>query len=425
VIVDFTVENFRSIKEEQVFSMYADKKPKHHAGNISYIENEIGLLKTTAIYGANASGKTNLILAFDALKYLAVESGDLKDGDEIEAYEPYRLSRSTVEEPTNFEIEFYVKNIRYQYQVTFNLNSIFFEKLDIFRTAKASNIFTRNSPTDWKSVKFGDSYKGGKKQFAFFANNTYLSKAGNSPESPELMRDVYNHLRKDLISILIERSVSILDWEKKAGYKDVVNAFLSKADLGINSFDFVKRDIPSDLEFPEHIPSEIKERFIREFSKKEVFFHQSDFGELVEFDKDLESRGTNKLFQLVPFFTMILSQGATALIDEIEASLHPHIAELMIKLFNDPTVNINNAQLIFTTHDMSLMSQDVLRKDQVYLSDKTPESGTQFLCLESFDSSLKDSSPFAKWYNEGRLGGIPAINYKEISDSLKKVLSRA
>jgi len=425
VIVDFTVENFRSIKEEQIFSMYAEKKPKHHAGNISYIESELGLLKTTAIYGSNASGKTNLILALDALKYLAIESGDLKDGDEIESYEPYKLSKSTIDEPTNFEIEFYVKKIRYIYQVTFNSHNIIFEKLDVFKTSKPSNIFTRNSPVDWKSVKFGDSYKGGKKQFAFFANNTYMSKAGNSPESPELMRDVYNYLRKDLITFLTDRSVALFDWEKNAGYKDVVNAFLSKADLGISNFDFVKRDIPGDLEFPENIPSEIKERFIREFSKKEVFFHQSDFGELVEFDKDLESRGTNKLFQLVPFFTMVLSQGASLFIDEIEASLHPHLAELVIKLFNDPTVNIHNAQLIFTTHDMSLMSQDVLRKDQVYLSNKTPENGTQYLCLESFDKSLKDSSPFAKWYNEGRLGGIPEINYKGISDSLKEVLRSA
>jgi AAA15 family ATPase/GTPase len=425
VIVDFTVENFRSIKDEQIFSMYADKKPKHHAGNIAYIDDEIGLLKTTAIYGANASGKTNLILAFDALKDLIVDSGDWKDGDGIETYEPYKLSKNTVEAPTNFEIEFYVEKVRYQYQVKFNSNDILFEKLDIYKTVKASNIFTRSDPTDWKSVKFGDSYKGGKRQFAFFSNNTYLSKAGNSPESPKLIRDIYNYFRRNLLTILTERSVALFDWEKRAGYKNVMNAFLSKADLGISSFDFVKTEIPEELSFPEHIPAEIREKFINEFSKKEVFFHKSDFGELVEFDKELESRGTNKLFQLVPFFTMVLNEGASVFIDEIEASLHPHIAELVIKLFNDATVNINNAQLIFTTHDMSLMSQDVLRKDQVYLSAKTPETGTKLLCLETFDSSLKDSSPFAKWYNEGRLGGIPEINYKEISDSLKEVLIRA
>lgn len=425
MIVDFTVENFRSIKEEQIFSMYADKKPKHHAGNIFYINDEIGLLKTTAIYGANASGKTNLILAFNALKDLIVDSGDWKDGDGIKVYEPYKLSKNTVVAPINFEIEFYVKKARYQYQVKFDSNNILFEKLDLFKTAKSSNIFTRNSPTDWKLVKFGDSYKGGKRQFAFFSNNTYLSKAGNNPESPELIRDVYNYFRKNLLTILAERSIALVDWEKESGYIDVVNAFLSKADLGISKFDFVKRELPNELSLPEDLPSEIKEQIISEFSKKAVFFHKSDFGELVEFDKELESRGTNKLFQLVPFFTMVLNEGASLFIDEIEASLHPHIAELVIKLFNDPTVNINNAQLIFTTHDISLMSQNILRKDQVYLSDKTPETGTKLLCLEAFDSSLKDSSPFAKWYNEGRLGGIPEINYKEISDSLKEALSRA
>ena len=425
MIVDFTIENFRSIKDEQLFSMHADKKPKHHAGNISYIDDEIGLLKTTAIYGANASGKTNLILAINALKDLIVHSGDLKDGEVIESYEPYKLSKSTVEAPTNFDIEFFVEKVRYQYQVKFDSHNIFFEKLDVFKTAKASNIYTRNSATDWKSVKFGDSYKGGKKQFAFFSNNAYLSKAGNSPESPKLIREVYNYFRKNIISILTERNVSLFDWEKKAGYRNVVNSFLSKADLGIDSFDFVKKELPSDLQFPDDLPSEIKDKFIREFTKQEVFFHKSDFEELVPFDKDLESRGTNKLFQLVPFFTMVFCEGSSLFIDEIEASLHPHIAELVIKLFNDPTVNINNAQLIFTTHDMSLMSQDILRKDQVYLSAKTPEKGTQYMCLEAFDNSLKDSSPFAKWYNEGRLGGIPEINYREISDSLKKVLSRA
>jgi AAA15 family ATPase/GTPase len=425
VIVDFTVENFRSIKKEQLFSMYADKKLKHHAGNISYIANEIGILKTTAIYGANASGKTNLILAIEALKSLVVDSGGLKDGEVIKSYEPYKLSKSTIEAPTNFEIEFFFKKIRYQYQIKFNSKNITFEKLDVFKTTKASNIFTRNSATDWKSVKFGDSYKGGKKKFAFFSNNAYLSKAGNSPESPELIRDVYTYFRRNLLTILTDRNFSLFHWEQNTGYKNVVNTFLSKADLGISKFDFVETELPSNINFPDDIPTEIKDGLIKQLSKKPVFFHKSDFGELVEFDTELESRGTKKIFELVPFFTMVLCQGTSLFIDEIEASLHPHIAELVIKLFNDPSVNINNSQLIFTTHDLSLMSQDILRKDQVYLTDKAPEKGTNLLCLESFDNSLKDSSPFSKWYNEGRLGGIPEINYKEIADSLKEVLSFA
>lgn len=425
MIVDFSATNYRSIKTEQLLSLYAENKSKHHIGNIAYVENDLGLLRTTAIYGANASGKTNLLLALDALKYLIVESGDLKEGDAITAYEPYLLSKETLEQPTRFEIEFYESNQRYRYEILFNEFNILFEKLDHFKTSKPSNIFTRTSPYDWKDVKFGDSYKGGKKQFAFFSNNSYISKAGNSPESPDFIRDIYNFFRKEVLVLRANHSVGILDWERQYGFSNVVDTFLGKADFGISNFKFEKGDLPEGVELPEGIPSELRERFIDQFSKKEMFYHKSDFGDLVAFDRSKESSGTVRLFKLIPFLTMVLKDGSVILIDEIELSLHPHIAELVIKLFNDPLVNIHNAQLIFTTHDMSLMSQNTLRKDQVYLSAKSPEGGTEYVSLDDFEGSLKDSSPFAKWYNEGRLGGIPEINYRDIADSIKEVFNDA
>jgi len=425
MIIEFTLKNFRSIKEEQVFSLYADKKPKHHAGNIAYFDEKIGVLKTTAIYGANASGKTNLIFAFEALKTLVVKSGDWKDGDLINVYEPHLLSNDTKNAPTRFEIEFFVKNDRFSYQVEFNEKNILFEKLDHFKTVKPSNMFTRNSPDDWRSVKFGDSYKGGKRQFSFFSNNTYFSKAGNSPESPPFMRELYNYFREGLITLSANESIGVLNWENKPGLKNVMNAFLCKADFGIKSFDFEKGDIPKELNFPDDMPSDIREEFTNEFSRKVIFHHKSDFGDLVPFERRMESRGTDRIFRLVPIFIMVFDVGATLFIDEIEASLHPHIAELIIKLFNDPTVNTNNAQLIFTTHNMSLMSQNVLRKDQVYLSMKSQDKGTEYMCLDDFDSSLKDSSPFAKWYDEGRFGGIPEINYRDISYAIKEAIEHA
>ncbi len=425
MIVDFSVENYRSIKSEQLLSFYSDNKPKHHMGNISYIEPEIGLLKTTAIYGSNASGKTNLLLALETLTKLITVSGDWKDGDRIDVYEPYLLSKSTLDKETTLEIEFYVKQQRYRYVIKFNSHQITYEKLDHYRTAKPSNIFTREDPKDWKNVKFGDSYKGGKKQFAFFENNSYLAKAGNSPESPEFIRDIYNFFRRDVITLQTNHRVGILDWEKKPGYSKVVDTFLGKADFGINNFKFDDVELPENFSFPEGMPAEFKERLAADFSKKETFFHKSDFNELVPFDKSMESRGTNRLFKLVPFFTMVLQNGSVLFVDEIEMSFHPHIAELIIKLFNDPTVNINNAQLIYTTHDMSLMSQEFMRKDQIYLSTKSPELGTEYINLEDFEGSLKDSSPFSKWYNEGRLGGIPEINYRDIADSMKEVISDA
>lgn len=420
VIIDFSIKNFRSIKSEQLLSMYAEKKPKHHAGNISYIEDNLGILRTCAIYGSNASGKTNVLLAFEALQSLIVESGDLKDGDPIKFYDPYLLSKNTRKAPTRFELEFYIDKERYIYQVEYNKEQILFEKLDFYPNSRPANIFTRNSADDWKSVKFGEYYRGGKKQIAFFANNSYLSKAGNTPDAPKLIRNIYNHFRKNYHIMLLNQNVGVFGWDENQATVKIINTFLQKIDLGIDKFSLEKDENVADVKFPKNLPEAIQEKLIKELSKKEIFFHPDEDGNLIQFNKDQESRGTNRLFKLLPFFIQILRDGAVLMIDEIEASFHPHVAELIVKLFNDPLVNKKNAQLIFTTHDLILMGSDTMRKDQIYLTEKDLETGTQLYCLDSYEATLKDTSPFAKWYDEGRLGAIPKINYRDISDAIKE-----
>lgn len=419
MIVDFTVENFRSIKEEQTLSLHAENKHKHHAGNITHFADGLGILKTSALYGSNAAGKTNLILAFEALLSLMTKSGDWKDGDDISCYEPYLLSKNTADKPTKLELEFYIKNVRYSYQVAYNKHDIVFEKLDFYPNSRIANLFTRESPDDWKSVKFGEYYKSGKKQIAFFSNNTYLAKAGNTPDSPEIIREIFKYFRKRSMTLLSNQTIGVLDWDDDIEAMSIVNTFLKKIDLGINKFEIEINNDVDDIPLPKEIPPEIRDRLLKEFSKREFFYHESDTGELVRFNAEKESSGTNRLFKMLPFFIKVLKEGAVLFVDEIESSFHPHIAELIIKLFNDPLVNKNDAQLIFTTHDLSLMSSKNMRKDQIYLASKTVEHGTQFDCLDSFDLTLKDNSPFSKWYDEGRLGAIPKIGYREISDSIK------
>ena len=422
MIIQFKIKNFRSIKNEQVLSFSAENKPKYHAGNISHIgDNKIGILKTCAIYGSNAAGKTNIILAFETLKILITESGDWKDGDPISCYEPYLLSKASVDQPINFEIEFYLDNIRYLYQVEFNKNEILFEKLDVYFSSRPANLFTRTSSDDWKAVKFGEYYKEGKKQIAFFPNNTYLSKAGNTADSPEVVRKIFNYFRKNTVTMMTNQMINLVNWETNEETSLIVNTFLKKVDLGINGFKIESKKLPEGLNLPSNIPTEIKDQILKELSKEAVFYHETDYGELARFTSNQESMGTTRLFQILPFVINILRKGSIAFIDEIEGSFHPHIAELLIKLFNDPLVNKNNAQLVFTTHDLSLMTSKTMRKDQIYLTKKDVEEGTTIDCLESYDLTLKDNSPFDKWYDEGRLGAIPTINYRDISDSIKKM----
>lgn len=425
MIIDFTVKNFRSIKKEQLLSMHAESKPKLHAGSITYTEDSIGILKTIAIYGSNASGKSNLILAFDALKTLILESGNWRDGDSINCYQPYLLSSETRNKPTEFEIEFYLNKMRYRYQILFDAKSILHEKLDQYITARPTNLFTRSSADDWRNVKFGDAYKGGKKQIAFFQNNSYLSKAGNTPDSPEIAREIFNYFRRQTETLLTSQSINILDWESNLLTRDAMNSFLKKADLGINRFEIETRELPSNIPFPENMPDELKNFLLSDLAKQECFYHESEDGSLIRFTSDMESSGTNRLFKLFPAFIEVLKDGSVIFIDEIENSFHPHIAELIIKLFNDPNVNVRNAQLIYTTHNLSLMSPTLMRKDQIYLTEKSKDNGSEYICLSDFDSSLKDNSPFAKWYDEGKLGGIPKINYSEITDKIRVAIKHA
>ena len=423
MIIDFSVENFRSFKSEQVLSMHADKKLRHHAGNLFCTKDDIYTVKTTAIYGSNASGKSNVLKALLALKTLIVDSGDWKDGDAINCYEPYLLSKYSKEKPTKFSIEFYLSKVRYQYDIEFDQLEIFHEKLSAFYSVKPSNLFTRDSSTDWKNVNFGERYKGGRRVIPFFANNSYLSKAGNSPDAPEVVKDIFNYFRRGFQVLTDSRRLRRLDPIDDPKQAKIMNALLKRADFGISHFEFESKKIDFDkvnINMPDDIPESLRSKLLQTLARTEYFYHEDDEGDLVKFERKLESMGTLKMFETFPMFLDTLLAGNVLVVDEIETSLHPHMAELLVKLFNDPLINKNGAQLIFTTHEMSLMTPDLMRKDQVYLVEKTVENGSELSSLEDFESSLKDNSPFAKWYDDGRLGGIPHINYHEISEAIKE-----
>lgn len=416
MIVELVVKNFRSIKDEQIISTYTTDKLTRHPENVAVMEGDVSPLKTCAFFGANASGKTNLIRALETLKQLITESDSWREGDNIPCYEPYLLDREMGNAPTFLEIEFFVKGTRYNYQIEFGKKEILSEKLNFFPNTRVANLFTRSSSSDWKNVKFGDYYKGGRKQFAFFANNSYLSKAGSSADSPEIAREVFNYFRQNIQTMINNELLRVLDQGET--YKEIISEFLRKADFGISTFEMENIPNAPSIQFPEEIPETIRDKLVSSLFKRPVFFHETNDGEHIKFDEKKESMGTLRLFKLLPVFLTIIENGHTLFIDEIENSLHPHLAELVIKLFNDATVNKNNAQLFFTTHNLSLMSPNLLRRDQIYLVHKEGNRGSIFDCLRDYDEKLKDVSPFAKWYDEGRLGAIPEINYQDIARAI-------
>jgi len=423
MIVDFTVTNFRSIQDEQLFSLYVETAGTHLPENVSYpAGDKIGVLKSAGFYGANASGKSNLLLAFRALQYIVVNSGDLKEGNAI-AYEPYLLSESNQVAPTRFEIEFFVtpenkhsKPLRYRYSVAFTAQEIVEESLFFYPTTQQAMIFSRTIVDTWETIRFGSLYKGGKKRLPFFENNSYLSKAGNSADAPPMIREVYNFFRSDLVFIDPNGTTIQLNWFEKDEIVKQVEGILSAVDTGISKVIIQERENlePVQLWLPHGIPEEFKRRFLQHEKYKILFSHQTEIGNHRPFELQQESDGTRRFFFLVPVLISILTAGQVLIMDELESSMHPFMAELIIKLFNDPRVNKNNAQLIFSTHNINLMTPELLRRDQIWFTEKQ-QGATKFYSLDDFDKKkVKPQSPFNQWYAEGRFGAIPAIDYQGI-----------
>ncbi|PNU19850.1 abortive phage infection protein [Geothermobacter hydrogeniphilus] len=423
MIVDFTISNFRSIRDEQTFSLYAENPGTHLLDNISYpAGSKIGVLNCAGIYGANASGKSNVLLAFEALQFLIRATGRLQEGAPIKCYEPFRLSEQAKSAPVRFEIEFFTPDgTRYLYKIAFTRKRIVAEHLSFYPSAKAALIFERTEDDTWETIKFGTLFSGGKKRFPFFDNNAYLSKAGSSADAPELIRNVYNYFRKDILRLGLNEEVRVEDWIDNKSIFNKVSALLGFVDTGVSGVVVREKDIDlNSVQFPDNMPEPIRASILRDMKRSFLFVHLAEDEETELFDLRLESAGTRKLFHLAPLIINALESGGVLIVDELDNSMHPFMAELIIRLFNDPDVNCGNAQLIFSTHNISLMSPDHFRRDQIWLTEKM-KGATRLFSLEDFDKKkVKPQSPFNRWYAEGRFGAVPKIDYQSIAALLKK-----
>jgi AAA15 family ATPase/GTPase len=423
MIIDFTVSNFRSIRDEQTFSMFALNPGTHLLENIAYpVGDKLGVLKSAGIYGANASGKSNVLLAFEALQYLIRVSGDFKEGDAIKCYEPYRLSEKTKSAPVRFEVEFCTRDgVRYRYKIGFLRNRVVEEHLSFYPSAKAALVFERTKKDTWKTIKFGSLFTGGRKQLPFFDNNAYLSKAGDSADTPPLVRNVYNYFRNDVLRLGLNEEVRFDHWIENKALFAKVSALLGFVDTGVEGVVVREKKVaPGAVTFPDSMPQQMRESVLRKMQRQFMFVHATDGKDPELFELGLESAGTQKLFRLAPLIVETLETGGVLIVDELDNSMHPFMAELILRLFNDPEVNKGRAQLIFSTHNINLMDPEHFRRDQIWLTEKS-KGATRIFSLDDFDKKkVKPMSPFTRWYAEGRFGAVPKIDYRGIVDLFSK-----
>lgn len=420
MILEFTVENYRSFYGKKTLVLEADKALKECSETNLFACNKHILLRTLALYGANSSGKSNLVSAMHTMARCVLLSVKLNDNEELE-YDPFLLLKGN-DSPTMFEIVFLKGDYYYRYGFRYNLERIVDEWLFRKTTprSKEQMMFVRNEEgicVDENNFPEGVGYEEKTND-----NRLFLSLCQQL--GGEISRQVISWFQSDfnVISGLNNqqyRAYSKLFFHKKESLSvDALN-FFQKLRLGFNNI-LTHEEEPN---VPQDLPMELRALFQRETQGKKSIeldsIHNvySDKGKIegtINFSfEDRESSGTNKLFDLSgPIFETLYS-GTVLVIDELDAKMHPLISQYIIELFNNPETNPKNAQLIFTTHDTHLLSQKILRRDQIWFTEKDAKEQTDLYSLMDIvlpdGTKPRNDANYERNYIAGRYGAIPYI----------------
>lgn len=425
MIIDFSVRNFRSIKETQTLSFQAAKN-KHLE---KYYVMEVGkyrLLKVAMLYGANASGKTNILRALDMLYSLVREPVENKN--ETIGYETFRFDPAFQKGDTEMEIDFIHHNVRYDYEVKFNHQCIVSEKLFNHSPGK-SLVFERTTDTDKQLAKisFGSKVKVDKNDlsnlsFTTLWNNTVLAGFSKSNVDIPQLQAVLEWFHTTLMPIVTPRT-DLTNFvseqvEKHDISKDKLVELLNKADFGIDDivYEHNEESVPEDLKnmllndeaVPEHIKSKLKKTGT--LSRGEIFFIHSVDGNNYRLPLQEESRGTQRYYGLGGLMLLLTEHNSVLSVDELESSLHPDLYQHFLFTY---LKNSRQSQLIVTTHNRELLNdRDLFRKDAIWITDRNNEEQmTELYSLDSFDSSVvRDTTNVYNAYRIGKLGGVPMVN---------------
>ncbi len=423
MLVNFRVENFKSFKEYTEFSMEATKLKNLKESN-TFEVNNITLLKSAVVYGANASGKSNLLHAINTMRNIISDSVSIEKMSKY-IHQPFLLNSESERKETIFEVEFIINEILYRYGFMIDLNGmilsehLFQRKLQ--SRAKEVVLFEREK----QKIVIGTLFKEGKLIEDKTRDNTlFLSVVAqfNGEISRGILKwfsefNVISNLKKDFFE---NYSHSALEDEN---FKDKIINFIKKADVGIYSInnkkikfeDLINQENINEDDLnslPKEVIDSLQNDGLSTIETQHMQYNEkNEFVQLKSFDLEFESDGTQILLALSGPIIDTLSRGGTLVIDELDNSLHTELVEAIIKIFNSKEANPNNAQLIFTTHDTNLLNQELFRRDQIWFTQKDIYGVSELYSLVEYGrGKARDDLVLEKNYLEGKFGAKPHIS---------------
>ena len=418
MLIQFSVENYMSFKDRAVLCL-SPSVDKEHPENI-LDKNTYAAVNAIAIYGANASGKTSLFRAMTAAALMITNSNLLQVNQPIFYMVPFKFDQKTIKDPSKFEFIFVADDgFKYVYGFSATQFRIYEEYLYQYKTQKPTIIFERKD----EEYRF-KSQKALLEPLVRFntPNKLFLATATNWNTECTLIP--YKWLSEKILTfteaqVLTNLSLAMYKGEKQREYINFTENLLQQADINISKIHFrIRKNVGgemTDVMMPQIMingqPTQAQYEQVEIRTEHRVGNGEKKTSYSLGLGE--ESLGTNQLFILGPFLKDAFETGTTVVIDEIDKSLHTHIVKYIISLFRNSEVNKAGAQLIFTTHDTSLLSLATFRRDQVYFTEKNNETGESDLySLDEFPVRKTDN--IEKGYLIGRYGAIPYIRGEEL-----------
>ncbi len=428
MLLEFQVENYLSFKERAKLSMLATSSiSKKELPGAVFTLDKYNILKSAAIYGANASGKSNLIKAIGFMKDFVLESAkESTFGKEIKVSN-FRLSEETFDKPSTFEMTFIVPdttgysntgNIVYRYGFQVDRQIVRTEWLFARFTAQESTLFTRLGD----EIMIGEKFKEGKQVFntlgkinqtTLFLSQLAAIKGDYAPITSGIMK-YFGDLR-DISAIANDDFIGVTaDLMEISDLKAKIISALFLADMCIEDI-IINREKINFEKLPENVKKIITEKESKNIFRvnletiHKVYDKDKKFvGKTVFNFRDNESDGSKKFFAVIGPIISALDNGLVLVIDEIDARLHPNLCLLIISLFNSDKINNKGAQLVFATHNTLMMDKRFLRRDQIYLVEKDKYGASELYSLLDY-KTVRNDATYNKDYLMGKYGAVPYL----------------
>lgn len=429
MIISMSIENWMSFRDKTTFSMVASKE-RQHSESLAYLDKyKMRVLPISAIYGGNASGKTNLFKAINFARMLIVK-GTQPEG--IIPVEPFRLDPASAKQPSRFVFELLIDDVIYEYSFSVTRSAVLEEKLvQVLATSEKILYHRKDGKPNFHKSFDGSMFL----QFAFQGtrdNQLFLTNSVN--QKVEDFKPVYDWFKNVLDMVAPDSRFEAFEQFLQEDHPlyPVMNDILSRLDTGIahlggEEVSLENLGMPDALitKLQEEIPEGATVRLLGEplgdrlvitrkngefVAKKLMAYHKGKDGKEIQFEIRHESDGTRRVIDLLPAFLELMSPTSTKVfvIDEIDRSLHTLLTRQLVERYIEACSAETRSQLLFTTHDGLLMDQKLFRRDEMWVTERDQEGNTSLISLIEY-KGIRFDKDIRKSYLQGRLGGVPRI----------------